>query len=298
MVSVRICTRPSKLAIIQAEMVSQALKDKGLDTVISKVHSSGDNNLTSPIHKLGGTGIFVEEVNKKILDGEGDIAVHSAKDLPSELPEELEILGVMPREDPSDVLISEYDLTTLPRGSVIGTSSIRRIHELRMLRPDLRIENLRGNLDTRVRKLQEGHFAGIILARAGLNRMAIEINFTNLGLDDFLPAPNQGIIAVVGMRDSPYADRIRQISHENTYREMLMERKLVSRLKLGCSLPAAVLCRKDGPVYRLKSRFYSLGSREYKEFSRTFSDIDEIDSLAKEIVEKVPRSYGFHFGER
>ncbi len=298
MVSVRICTRPSRLAIVQAEMVASALDGIGLDTRIIKVHSTGDTDLSSPLYKIGGSGIFVEEVNRKVLIGDGDIAVHSAKDLPSELPENLSILGVLRREDPNDVLISREGIDKLPKGSVIGTSSIRRIHELKMVRPDLKVENIRGNLDTRIRKYRDGLFDGIILAKAGLKRMDVEAEFHDLSLDDFLPAPNQGVIAIVGKRDSPFAAEIGRISHDETFDEMVVERRLVTALKLGCSLPAAILCRKKNGMYHIRTRFYSQSSREFKEFSRSFSDISEIDQLAREILGKVPASYGFNFQGR
>lgn len=295
---VRICTRPSTLAVVQAEMVARALEVNGLATEIIKVHSTGDKDQSSPLYGIGGNGIFVEEINKRVLEGGGDIAVHSAKDLPSELPGDLEILGVLPREEPNDVLISSFDFKHLPQGSKIGTSSIRRIHELKMLRNDLKIENLRGNLDTRIKKLQEGQYDGIILAKAGLKRLSSEVEYYDLNLDDFLPAPNQGIIAIVGKKQSEYLSEIGKISHPETFQEMLVERRLIGLLKLGCSLPAAILCRKEGVHYRLRARFYSGSTREFKEFSRTFSDIGEVDELAREIQEKVPSSYGFNFRGR
>lgn len=296
--TIRICTRPSHLALVQTEMVSNSIKSAGFDPEIIKVTSSGDYDQLSPLYGMQRTGIFVEEVNRKILTGEADIAVHSAKDLPSELPENLTILGVLPREAPNDVLISEYNLGDLPKGSTIGTSSIRRIHELKMVRPDLKIENLRGNFDTRIRKWKEGLYAGIILAKAGLNRMSLDVKFTDLGLDDFLPAPSQGIIAIVGRENSPFSVLINRISHQQTFEELVIERRLIAKLRLGCSLPAAILCRKQGDIYHIRTRFYSRNSRESKEFSRTLSNEDEVDGLAKEISEKVPSSYGFDFDYR
>lgn len=298
MASVRICTRPSRLAIVQAEMVANALNDIGLETETLKVTSTGDIDLSSPLYKIGGSGIFVEEVNRKVISGDCDLAVHSAKDLPSELPEGIVILGVLRREEPNDAIISREGLDKLPRGSIVGTSSTRRIHQLKMVRPDLKVENIRGNLDTRIRKFSEGLFDGIILAKAGIKRMGVDVDFHDLSLEDFLPAPNQGIIAIVGKRDSPFAAEVGKISHRETFEEMAAERRLISALKLGCSLPAAILCRRENGMYRVRTRFYSQSSREYKEFSRTFSDISEVDQLAREIIEKVPASYGFDFQER
>lgn len=298
MVSIRICTRPSRLAVIQAQMVSGALNEKGIDTEIIKVKSSGDKDLSSPLYKLGETGIFVEEVNKSVLSGEADIAVHSAKDLPSVMPEELEVLGVLPREEPQDVLVSTFSIDELPKGARIGTSSVRRIHQLKMIRPDLKIDNIRGNLDTRLRKLEKGEFDGIILAKAGIKRMQIKTTYSDLSINDFLPAPNQGIIAIVGSKDSPFRNSIEEISHHETYEEMILERRLITILELGCSLPAAVFCSKSGKIFNLRARFYSQVMREYKEFTRTFSEIEEVEKMAMEIIEKVPDSYGFNFKKR
>lgn len=250
---------------------------------------------TSPLYSIGGAGIFVEEVNRRVISGEVDIAVHSAKDLPSVLPQEIGILAVLERESPRDALISHFGLRELPRGAVIGTSSIRRLHELRNLRSDLRVENLRGNIDTRLRKLNEGKFDGIILAEAGIRRLGLEAPVHPLSEDDFLPSPNQGIIAVVGRTDSEYASAVRKISHEDTHSVMAMERKVITGLNLGCSLPAAILCTKTEIGYRIRCRFYSTSAREFKEFSRTFSSEGELDELISEIRRKVPPSYGYKF---
>lgn len=294
----RIASRPSRLAIKQAEMAAELLHDKGFSTEIVKTASAGDRDQKTALSSLGGTGIFVEEVNRKVLEGGAELAVHSAKDLPSKLPEELEILAVLPRENPSDVLISRYSLASLPRGAIIGTSSVRRMHELRMIRNDLKVENLRGNLDTRLKKLHEGQYDGIILARAGISRLNLSLEQHELNLDDFLPAPNQGIIAIVGRKDLSEKADVRTISHEQTYMEMSAERRLITALNLGCSLPAAILCRRDQSSYRIRCRFYSLHLREYKEFSRLFTSLDDMDDLADEIRLKVPAGYGYNFGGR
>lgn len=292
---VRLATRPSKLAMKQAGMVASLLNEMGMSVDILEVSSRGDSDRTSPLFRIGGAGVFVEEINRKILQGEADIAVHSAKDLPSQLPDELEIIAVLAREKPVDVLISRSDLASLPSGSVIGTSSIRRIHELGFVRGDLKVENLRGNLDTRIEKFNSGLYDGIIVAKAGLARLEIDVPHFELDTGDFLPAPNQGIIAVVCRKDFQIKHKISYISDDQAFFELSAERRLVSRLHLGCSLPAAVLCEKTQAGYRIKCRFYSLTSREFKEFSRLFRDLEEIDSLATEITEKIPDSYGYNF---
>lgn len=292
---VRIATRPSKLAMIQTAMVASLLEERHITSQILQVSSTGDRDHRSPLFRIGGTGIFVEEVNRKILEGKADIAVHSAKDLPSELPEDLEIMAVLPREKPVDVLISKHALSELPKGAVIGTSSIRRIHELNFVRGDLKIENLRGNLDTRIEKLNSGMYDGIIVAKAGLNRLNLDVPHFELDINDFLPAPNQGIIAIVGPKLSLIKKEIAGISDSQTFEELKAERRLISALHLGCSLPAAILCESTPTGYRIRSRFYSKHAKEFKEFSRIFNDLEEVDDMALEIMEKVPSSFGYDF---
>lgn len=278
-------------------MVASELEKMKLPSILVPISSSGDRDSRSPLFEIGGTGVFVEEVNNKVLNGEVDVAVHSAKDLPSVLPLELEITGVLPREDPLDALVANSDLKSMPSGSVIGTSSIRRMHELKMARGDIKVKNLRGNLDTRINKFRKGEYDGIILARAGIRRLSVDIPYFDLNEDDFLPSPNQGIIAIVSRKDSSLNGEIRKISHEETFEILNLERRLTGSLRLGCSVPAAILCRKSGTGYRIRCRFYSRYSREFKEFTRTFTSIQELDDLALEIAEKVPSSYGFGFRE-
>lgn len=295
MAAIRIGTRPSRLAMKQAELVSGLLKSSGHETSLVAVSSSGDIDRATPLYESKGTGIFVEEVNRAVLDGRTDVAVHSAKDLPSVLPDELEVLGVLPREDPSDVLIAKEPLVKLPRGAVIGTSSMRRIRELLMIRGDLKTANLRGNLDTRVGKVSRGEYDGIIVARAGLNRLSIMADIQALSLDDFLPAPNQGIIAIVGKRGTPFSQAVEEISHRETMEIYRIERHIVSSLNLGCSMPVGILCTRTDVGYRLKCRFYSNSIREFKEFSRSFSGMDAVEDLISDIRERVPESYGYGF---
>lgn len=295
MPAIRIGTRPSKLAVKQAEMVSFLLKGRGLESTIVPLSSSGDVDSKTPLYESKGTGIFVEEINRAVLENKVDLAVHSAKDLPSSLPDGLEVLAVLQREDPSDALIAKEPLMKLPSGSVIGTSSMRRIRELRMVRGDLKTANIRGNLDTRLRKLSEGEYDGIIVAKAGLNRLAIDVVAQGLSLDDFLPAPNQGIIAVVGKSGSEYAETARKINHEETMEIYKIERHIVSSLNLGCSMPAGILCTRTPSGFSVKCRFYSNFIREFKEFKLTFSDMGALDELVSGITEKVPASYGYNF---
>ena len=172
-----IATRESPLALWQANYVADRLRAlyPELTVELLGMTSRGDQLLDKPLYKVGGKGLFVKELETALLDGRADIAVHSMKDVPMELPEGFQLACVMAREDPHDALVSNRyaSLAELPQGAVVGTSSLRRMALLRALRPDLRIEPLRGNLDTRLRKLDDGQYAGIVLAAAGLKRLGL-----------------------------------------------------------------------------------------------------------------------------
>lgn len=295
MPAIRIGTRPSKLAMKQAEMVSSLLNRQGYETSLVPLSSTGDFDNITPLYESGGAGIFVEEINRAVLEDRVELAVHSAKDLPSFLPGDLDVLAVLPREDPSDVLVSGEPLMKLPPGSVIGTSSLRRIRELHMVRGDLKTANIRGNLDTRLKKQSMGEYDGVIVAKAGLRRLGLEPAMHVLDLEDFLPAPNQGIIAVVGKGNSSMHEPAGKINHEETMEIYRIERRIVSSLNLGCSMPVGLLCSRTSAGYTVRCRFYSNFIREFKEFRISFSQIDALDEFVSNIVEKVPASYGYNF---
>ncbi len=297
MPAIRIGTRPSRLAIRQAEMVSSLLNLNGFETEIVAIKSTGDQDSTTPLYESKGTGVFVEEINRAVIENRVDLAVHSAKDLPSCLPEGLKVLAVLPREDPSDVLVSKEPLMKMPPGSVIGTSSMRRIRELNMVRGDLKTANIRGNLDTRLNKQLTGEYDGIIVAKAGLKRLELKVDVHDLNTDDFLPAPNQGIIAVVGKPDSSFILATAKINHSETMEIYNVERHIVSSLNLGCSMPVGMLCTKTDIGFNVKCRFYSNFIREFKEFRLSFSNLEAVEELINNIKNKVPASYGYSFRE-
>ena len=297
MPAIRIGTRPSRLAIRQAEMVSSLLNLNGFETEIVAIKSTGDQDNTTPLYESKGTGVFVEEINRAVIENRVDLAVHSAKDLPSCLPEGLKVLAVLPREEPSDVLVSKEPLMKMPPGSVIGTSSMRRIRELNMVRGDLKTANIRGNLDTRLNKQLTGEYDGIIVAKAGLKRLELKVDVHDLNTDDFLPAPNQGIIAVVGMPDSSFILATAKINHSETMEIYNVERHIVRSLNLGCSMPVGILCTKTDIGFNVKCRFYSSFIREFKEFRLSFSNLEAVEELINNIKDKVPASYGYSFRE-
>ena len=249
---VTIATRGSMLALWQAEHISALLRAQypGLTVALLKIKTTGDKILDVPLAKVGGKGLFVKEIEEALLDGRADLAVHSMKDVPTELPAEL-IVGVNPvREAPTDSLLSvKYDgLDALPGGAKVGTSSLRRQAQLLTLRPDLVIESLRGNLDTRVRKLLEGQFDAIVVATAGLNRLGLSAPKVEiLGPPRFLPAVAQGSLGIEYRRDRPdMAELLAFLNHPETAAQVAAERGFLTGLDGGCQVPIAAWSQLKG----------------------------------------------------
>ena len=252
-----IATRGSKLALWQAEHVKARLEREhpGLAVELLKIKTQGDKILDVPLAKVGGKGLFVKEIEEALLDGRAQLAVHSMKDVPTELPEGLTI-GVTPkREACTDTLLSvEYDgLDGLPQGATVGTSSLRRQAQLLALRPDLDIVSLRGNLDTRVRKLTEGGFAAIVVATAGLNRLKLSApKAVVLGPPEFLPAVAQGALGIEFHKDdAKTAGLLAFLHHQPTATRVAAERGFLTGLDGGCQVPIAAHSELHGVRIRL-----------------------------------------------
>ena len=238
-------TRGSKLALWQAEWVHGRLRqlEPGLSVSLRRIKTTGDKILDTPLAAIGGKGLFIKEIEDALLRGEIDLAVHSMKDVPTRLPEGLEILAIPEREDPRDALISR-DGATLDRlvaGARIGTSSLRRQAQLLNVRPDLSIQILRGNLDTRLRKLEDGEYDGIILAAAGIRRLGWTDRVTEyLSPDVCLPAIGQGALALEGRADDTFVrDVAARLDHRPSRMAVTAERALLERLEGGCQVPIA-----------------------------------------------------------
>ena len=238
-------TRGSKLALWQAEWVLARLRElePGLPVSLKRIKTTGDKILDTPLAAIGGKGLFVKEIEDALLRGEIDLAVHSMKDVPTQLPEGLEILSIPEREDPRDVLISRGGVTLakLAAGARIGTSSLRRQAQLLNIRPDLSIQILRGNLDTRLHKLEAGEYDGILLAAAGLRRLGWADRVTEyLAPDVCLPAIGQGALALEGRSDDAFVrDVAVRLEHRPTRIAVTAERALLERLEGGCQVPIA-----------------------------------------------------------
>ncbi len=244
MSKIRIVTRRSALAMAQTEHVANQLSRIHPDLVceIVPMVTRGDKILDVALSKVGGKGLFVSELEQALLDHRADIAVHSLKDVPGELADGLTIGAVPPREDPRDAVIMRQDLDwdSLQKGSVVGTSSLRRQAQLRALRPDLKFDTLRGNIDTRLNKVDEGNLSAIILAAAGLNRLGRRDRISKL-LDpaECLPAVGQGALGIECRYDEEVLKWLEPLSHEPTKRETDAERTLLQQLNGGCQVPIA-----------------------------------------------------------
>jgi hydroxymethylbilane synthase len=245
---VRIATRGSELALRQARMVQQALAGRGVASELKTFTTVGDRKLDVPLASIGGKGLFTQELEDALARGTVDCCVHSLKDLPTTAPAGLPILAVLEREDPRDVVvlntnISAESLAEIPRGSRIGTSSLRRRAQLLSLRPDLEVVELRGNVPTRVRKVEDGQVHAAILAAAGLHRLGAKQSIA-IYLDPpaWLPAAGQGAIAVQGREhDEELGPLLRALNHEPTAIAVNAERAFLAGLEGGCQVPIGAL---------------------------------------------------------
>jgi hydroxymethylbilane synthase len=246
-------TRGSKLALWQAEWVKSELEKKYPDLTVEllRIKTTGDKITDVPLAQVGGKGLFVKEIEEALLDGRADLAVHSMKDVPTEFPEGLHLTAIAEREDPRDALISAgVLLKDLPEGAKVGTSSLRRQAQLLNIRPDLEIAQLRGNLDTRLRKLDEGQYDAIILAGAGVRRLGWDERITELLPPEiFLPAIGQGAIGIeTRTSDDEINGLVAFFDHRETSLAVRAERALLKRLEGGCQVPIAAYgtVSKDG----------------------------------------------------
>ena len=265
--SLIIGTRGSRLALWQAEWVQSRLREiaPDLSVTLRRIKTSGDKILDVPLAKVGGKGLFVKEIEEALLQNEIDLAVHSMKDVPTALPDGLAILCVPPREDPRDVLISQAGGTfdQLPKGASIGTSSLRRQAQLLYRRPDVSITMLRGNLDTRLRKVSEGAFDAIVLAAAGLKRMGWSARITEyLPPEVSLPAIGQGALGIEGRRgDSFVRGLLEHLDDPAARTAVTAERALLDRLEGGCQVPIGAHATTKGTTLHLEGLIASTDGR-------------------------------------
>ena len=256
---IRIATRRSRLALWQAQRVASAIgaANPGVATELLGMSTQGDRQKGSPLHTLGGKGVFVKELETALLEGRADIAVHSMKDMPAALPPGLAIGGMLERADPRDALVSSRyaSLAALPAGAVLGSSSLRRRCQLQLARPGLDFQDLRGNVETRLARLDAGDYDGLLLAVAGLERLGLgERIAERLPVDACIPAAGQGAIGMeVREGDADTGALVASVAHEPTQRCVLAERAVTAALGADCSLPIGAFAEIEAGEMRVRA---------------------------------------------
>ncbi|MCY3757781.1 MAG: hydroxymethylbilane synthase [Acidobacteria bacterium] len=285
-------SRGSPLALRQADLIKTRLRQSQplLPIAIRRILTTGDRRAGPPLHQIGGKGVFTKEIEEALLRGEIDLAVHSLKDLPTHLPGGLCLGAITPREDARDAFLSNRFgcLAELPPRSTVGTSSLRRQCQLLHLRPDLQVKNLRGNLDTRLRKLDEGGYDAIILACAGLIRLGLDHRIREtLSVDTICPAIGQGALAVeVRCDDRRTLDRMQELDDGDSRRAAEAERSLLSRLGGGCQVPIAGFAAvQEGQLHLTGLVGAADGSRLIREFGQ--ATLEEPAQLGRAVARRL-----------
>lgn len=288
--TIRIATRQSPLALWQAEHVAERLRQAfpHLKTELVKMVTRGDKILDAPLAKIGGKGLFVKELEQGMLEGSADIAVHSMKDVPVEFPPGLHLAAILEREDPTDAFVSNHyrSLSELPSNARIGTSSLRRQCQIKAKMPDAEILSLRGNVNTRLAKLDAGEYDAIILASAGLKRLGLANRITaRLDPSESLPAMGQGAIGIECRIDDDEIHRYLAALHDqSTSIRVAAERAMNHRLNGGCQVPIAGFAEIDGDRLSMRALIGSPdGSKIYR--AEASSHIDQAEQLGIAIAE-------------
>jgi hydroxymethylbilane synthase len=269
--------------------VVERLQRLGTEIEICKVKTSGDVFLDKPLHQLSGVGVFVAEIDERMLSGEIDLAVHSMKDLPTKRPEELAIAAVLKRDSPFDILVSRSGqrLEDLKERAIVGTSSMRRTAQLYRARPDLDVKILRGNLQTRLRKLDQGDYDAIVLAEAGLQRMGLELNYVRLDGERFVPSANQGTIIVVAKKGTNAELYSKSIDDMPTRTETMIERKILETVGGGCIVPMAVHADILDGEARVLAEVLSLDGKRFVRLDEKISLNDDYLSRAADMGQRL-----------
>src|SRR5712691_2312404 len=289
----KVGTRGSRLSLIQTELVVDSIRQQNPGLRIDRmvISTAGDVDKRTPLFSLDQKGIFEKEIDQAVLDGRVDFAVHSMKDIPVfDKDSGLLIASVPERGSVADVLVSKGDvlLRDLKKGSRIGTSSLLRVSQIRRVRPDLNPEPIRGNVDTRIQKVDKGEFDAVVVAEAGLTRLGMTGRISEkLPVNDFMPAPGQGALAVVARNDNPMViDMLRSIEHSPTRAEIEAERELVRVLEGGCKVPVGALARAHGDRIVIAACILSIDGKE-KLLAERSGSVHERRVLAMEIGEEL-----------
>lgn len=284
-------SRGSDLALWQANHVRKQLEDLGHEIEIKVIVTQGDAIQHLSFDKLEGKGFFTKEIETALLEGTIDLAVHSHKDLETNPPKGLMIAAVSEREDPSELLLinkSKVDLTqewNLVEKGIIGTSSARRKSQVIRFRPDLEIKDLRGNVPTRIQKLRDGNYDAILLAKAGVDRLQLDLSDFHVEVLDptvVIPAPAQGVLALqIRESDTELFEILQQINHPEVAQRIGVERKVLNLLEGGCQLPLGVYCETESKVYVSHAKNWEDGA------DWMLYEFDELENMAELIVEEI-----------
>ena len=258
--------RGSKLSIAQTDWVISELQktDSSLSFDIKPITTKGDTD-TRPLFAMEQKGIFEKEIDRAVFEKEVDFAVHSLKDVPSQLDHNLIISCIPKREAVNDVLITRdgFDIEEIPSGSVIGSSSLRRAVQVTRKRPDVIVKPVRGNIETRIKKVEEGKFDGIVLAQAGITRLGTDIKISKLPTNDFVPSPGQGALAIVSRKDnSSTLQMLKKIEDYRSRMEIEAERALSNSVDSGCRFPVGAVATSDANSLTLKVAVYSMDGKK------------------------------------
>lgn len=286
-------TRGSDLALWQANFIKDKLAAIGVEAELKIIKTQGDKILNLRLDKLEGKGFFTKELEEELLGGTIDIAVHSHKDLPTVHPAGLIIAAVPEREDPSELLLILKDCVnigqklSLKTGAMVGTSSNRRKAQLLALRPDLNIEDLRGNVPTRIQKLRDEDYDAIMIAKAGVNRLNIDLSEFHVEVIDpteLIPAPAQGALAIqIRENDTQLFNTLQKLHHQETAEEIAVERKVLNLFEGGCHMPLGCYCKREDDQYEV----WTSKAESDEDFpDRLFFRVDSLDGLAEKIVDK------------
>ena len=287
---IRIGTRASKLALWQAEFIAAELRREylNLEVELVKIQTTGDKILNSPLAKIGGKGLFTKEIENALAENKIDLAVHSFKDVPNELPQNFKIAAVTKRANPFDAFVSNKfsAIEEMPEGAVIGTSSLRRTAQILNFFPHLKIENLRGNVDTRLKKLDAGNFDAIILAAAGLERLGYGERITQI-LTEIIPAAGQGALAVeIRADDFQTSELVKFLNDEQTFQAVKIERDFLKVIGGSCQIPVGIFASiLDNKIYARAVIAALDGKKIIRDFS--IAPLEKISTFGSDLAEKI-----------
>lgn len=285
---IKIGSRESHLAVLQTKIVMNSIKKNNPDIELELItmKTTGDKILDKTLDKVGGKGLFVKELDRALLSGEVDLTIHSLKDMPMETPKDIPLVGFYEREDPRDVLILPVCAKELDESKPIGTSSFRRELLLKNIYPHMKVDWIRGNLQTRIGKMDSGMFSGVILAAAGIKRLGLERRISRyFSTDEIIPPAGQGVLSIQGRRGEDYSF-LENVNNREATMTSICERSFVRTLNGGCSSPVAAYAVIHGNEVKLKGLYYNEETKNYI-IGEAIGDINNLEVLGENLALKL-----------